>query len=227
MGKKGFKKIEIQNYKPLGEVVFEYLRNAILSGELEPGERLMEIALAEQLGVSRTPVREAIRKLELEGFVEMVPRKGAYVAELKVKDITEILVIRGIFEGYAAASAARKMKDSDKETLSNAVAKFEKAVEKGDRQAMMEADDRFHHLILKATKNDKLLDIIHGLHDQFKRFRMVYFSEFDNFAELIESHRLIYDAIINGDADKAKACTESHIHAIEVALDQWKKQKKK
>ena len=89
-----FDRLEIRNYKPLGEVVFEYLRNAILAGELKPGERLMEVTLAEQLGVSRTPVREAIRKLEKESFVIMIPRKGAYVADLTKKDIMEMLEIR-------------------------------------------------------------------------------------------------------------------------------------
>ena len=105
--KKG--KFHIKNYKPLGEVVFDHLREAILSGELKPGERLMEITLAEQLGVSRTPVREAIRKLQKEKFVEMVPRKGAYVANLTAKDIIDVLEIRIILEGFASELAADKI----------------------------------------------------------------------------------------------------------------------
>ena len=80
-------KIEIEQYKPLRDIVFETLRTAILEGGLKPGERVMEVQLAEKLGVSRTPVREAIRKLELEGLLVMIPRKGAYVADVSIKDV--------------------------------------------------------------------------------------------------------------------------------------------
>ena len=99
-------KINLDNYKPLRDVVFENLREAILEGKLEPGQRLMEVQLAEQLGVSRTPVREAIRKLELEGLVVMLPRKGAYVADVSLKDIIDVLEIRSTLEGLAAYLAA-------------------------------------------------------------------------------------------------------------------------
>lgn len=94
--------VSLDNYKPLREIVFEALREAIINGTLEPGERLMEIQLAEEMGVSRTPVREAIRKLELEGFVVMVPRKGAYVAGLSMKDIADVFEIRTALESLAA-----------------------------------------------------------------------------------------------------------------------------
>ena len=94
--------IKLDNYKPLRELVFDSLRKAIILGKLKPGERLMEIQLAEEMGVSRTPVREAIRKLELEGFVVMVPRRGAYVAGVSVKDIADVfeIIVRG--EGQIA-----------------------------------------------------------------------------------------------------------------------------
>lgn len=105
--KKGLKfvenltKLNLDNYKPLRDVVFENLREAILEGKLKPGQRLMEVQLAEQLGVSRTPVREAIRKLELEGLVVMLPRKGAYVANMSLKDIMDVLEVRASLEGLA------------------------------------------------------------------------------------------------------------------------------
>mgnify|MGYP001353068839 CR=1 FL=1 len=93
MGRKPLIPINLDNYKPLRELVFETLREAIIDGELPPGERLMEIQVAEELGVSRTPVREAIRKLELEGLVAMIPRKGAYVAGLSMKDVDRKSVV--------------------------------------------------------------------------------------------------------------------------------------
>ena len=98
--------IRLDAYKPLREVVSETLRQAIQDGVLKPGERLMEIPLAEELGVSRTPIREAIRKLELEGFVVMVPRRGTYVANISLKDITQVFEIRSALEELAAGLAA-------------------------------------------------------------------------------------------------------------------------
>lgn len=222
MAKRGLKKIEIQNYKPLGEVVFDYLRSAILSGELKPGERLMEIALAEQLGVSRTPVREAIRKLELESFVEMVPRKGAYVAELKAKDILDILEIRALLEGFAAASAAEKMVEDEVKQLHGTIEKFEKAVSKHDRQSMIDTDNKFHDLIFQATRNNKLIEIVNDLQDQFQRFRVIYFNEFDNFNDLENSHREIYDAIYEHDTNKARNRAEEHVQAVKGTVIKWK-----
>ena len=102
-------KLNLDEYKPLRDVVFENLRGAIVEGRLKPGQRLMEVQLAEQLGVSRTPVREAIRKLELEGLVVMLPRKGAYVANMSLKDLIDVLEIRASLEGLAASLAAERI----------------------------------------------------------------------------------------------------------------------
>ena len=100
--------IRLDSYQPLREVVCETLREAIRDGILEPGERLMEIQIAEELGVSRTPVREAIRKLELEGYVVMLPRRGTYVANLSIKDINEVYEIRASIDALAAGLAAER-----------------------------------------------------------------------------------------------------------------------
>ena len=97
--------IKLDSYKPLRELVCENIRQAIIDGTFSPGERLMEIQLADEMGVSRTPVREAIRKLELEGFVVMIPRRGTYVADISIKDITEIYEIRISLDILAAGLA--------------------------------------------------------------------------------------------------------------------------
>ena len=164
-----FEKLEIRNYKPLGEVVFEYLRNAILAGELKPGERLMEVTIADQLGVSRTPVREAIRKLEKESFVIMIPRKGAYVADLTKKDILEVLEIRKELEGFAAYLSAERMTLSEKERLGQVVESFNESLINMDKKNMIESDNQFHSLIFEGTKNQRLINIIYDLHDQIGR----------------------------------------------------------
>lgn len=217
--------LEIRNYKPLGEVVFEYLRESILNGTLKPGERLMEIALADQMGVSRTPVREAIRKLEKESFVEMIPRKGAYVADLTAKDIIDVLDIRILLEGFASAQAAERMTQEELVKLETTLNAFNDAVERADRQAMIDLDNAFHDCIFDATKNNKLIDIVKDLHDQFQRFRLTYFNEFDNYPELQKWHRNIFDAIVRRDAVIAKQSAEHHVKLIKDMVIHWKEQR--
>mgnify|MGYP003604270036 CR=1 FL=1 len=109
--------IRLDSYQPLREVVCETLRDAIRKGILRPGERLMEIQLAEELGVSRTPVREAIRKLELEGYVIMMPRRGTYVANLSIRDVNEVFEIRTSLDSLASGLAAERITDEELESL--------------------------------------------------------------------------------------------------------------
>jgi len=218
--KKG--KFHIKNYKPLGEVVFDYLREAILSGELKPGERLMEIALAEQLGVSRTPVREAIRKLQKEKFVEMIPRKGAYVANLTAKDIIEVLEIRIVLEGFASELAANRITNEEIEELGEILSGFNTSIDVKDTVGMIEKDKEFHDKIFEASRNNKLVDMVKDLHDQFQRFRLIYFNEFDNYIELQAWHEKIYEAIKNRDAENARINAENHVKLIMEIVLRWK-----
>lgn len=216
-----FDKLEIRNYKPLGEVVFEYLRNAILAGELKPGERLMEVTIADQLGVSRTPVREAIRKLEKESFVIMIPRKGAYVADLTKKDIMEVLEIRKELEGFAASLAAERMTLAEKEALGRVVEHFNESLINMDKKSMIESDNEFHSFIFESTKNQRLINIIYDLHDQFQRFRLIYFNEFNNYKEIQASHNRIFDAIIKQDPLAARQEAENHVESIRALVSKW------
>lgn len=216
-----FDRLEIRNYKPLGEVVFEYLRNAILAGELKPGERLMEVTIADQLGVSRTPVREAIRKLEKESFVIMIPRKGAYVADLTKKDIMEVLEIRKELEGFAAYLAAERMTLAEKEALGRVVEHFNESLINMDKKSMIESDNEFHSFIFESTKNQRLINIIYDLHDQFQRFRLIYFNEFNNYKEIQASHNRIFDAIIKQDALSARQEAENHVESIRALVSKW------
>ena len=149
-------KLNLDNYKPLRDVVFENLRSAILEGKLKSGQRLMEVQLAEQLGVSRTPVREAIRKLELEGLVVMLPRKGAYVANISVKDLMDVLEIRASLEGLGASLAAERRNDEDIKNLEELEVEFEEAVRTQNIDMLLKKDIEFHECIFKAANNKKL-----------------------------------------------------------------------
>ena len=138
-------KVNMNEYLPLRDVVFNTLRDAILKGELEPGERLMEIQLAERLGVSRTPIREAIRKLE--GLVLMIPRKGAEVAKISEKSLRDVLEVRRSLEELAAELACQRMDAEALKDLEDAQKAFIQAVESGETMTMAEADEHFHDVI--------------------------------------------------------------------------------
>ena len=147
--------VHMDEYLPLREVVFNTLRQAILKGELKPGERLMEIALAEKLGVSRTPIREAMRKLELEGLVVMIPRRGAQVANITEKDLNDVLEVRITLENMAIEKACANMTDADIRKLEQAAEVFQTSTAEGDLVKMAEADVNFHEVIYEAADNKR------------------------------------------------------------------------
>ena len=208
-------KLNLDNYKPLRDVVFENLREAILEGKLKPGQRLMEVQLAEQLGVSRTPVREAIRKLELEGLVIMLPRKGAYVANMSLKDILDVLEIRASLEGLAASLAAERISPEDIKKLEDIAEEFEKSANTSDVEALLKKDVEFHECIFKATNNKRLHQLINSLWEQVYRFRVTYISDYDSSVSIINEHKLILEAIKKGDTDTAKKHAREHIEKAE------------
>lgn len=207
--------IQMDSHKPLRDIVFETLREAILEGKLTPGERVMEVQLAEQLGVSRTPVREAIRKLELEGLLVMVPRKGAYVADVSLKDVIDVLEVRASLEGLAASLGAERRESLDIELLENTTRELIKCVEDKDTEGMIRNDAAFHDILLKASKNDKLTSIVEGLRDQVHRFRVIYFTEYEeNAKKLIEEHEEILGYLRGQNTAKAQESAELHIYNI-------------
>lgn len=212
----------IKNYRPLGNIVYDSLKESILNGSLKPGERLMESKIAEELGVSRTPVREAIRRLEKEKYVKMVPRKGAYVEDLTMEDILEVLEIRIVLEGLAAELAAKNISEEDKDKMKNNIEKFDSASDKLDRKELVILDEKFHKLIYTASGNSKLKDIVKELQDQFQRFRLSYFNEFNDYMNLKDSHTKLYKAIIEGDHKNAKKYAINHIEDIKNNLINWK-----
>lgn len=204
-------KLSLHDYKPLREIVFEHLRESIIMGKMKPGERLMEIQLAESLGVSRTPVREAIRKLELEGLVIMVPRKGAYVSEVSLKDIKEALEIRVSLEGLGAYLAAERMDQDEIETLKNKHEELKRCIENGDVSCIVEKDTELHDIIFKSTKNTMLMELVDGLREQVQRFRVSYVSGHSSSSDLAKEHQRIIDAIEKRDKEAAKMYAEEHI----------------
>ena len=208
-------KINLDNYKPLRDVVFENLRAAILDGNLKAGQRLMEVQLAEQLGVSRTPIREAIRKLELEGLVVMLPRKGAYVANMSFKDLIDVLEIRASLEGLAAYLAAERRSDEEIVALEQVAKEIETCVREADIEGVLKKDIDFHEKIFMMANNKKLYQLITSLWEQVHRFRVTYVSNYDASLSLVEEHNRILQAIKTGDGELAKKYATEHIELAE------------
>ncbi|MDD3278850.1 MAG: GntR family transcriptional regulator [Lachnospiraceae bacterium] len=201
-------------YMPLRDVVFHTLRDAILHGDLKPGERLMEIKLANRLGVSRTPIREAIRMLELEGLVIMVPRKGAQVAQITEKDLKDVLEVRMGLEELAVKFACERITESQLSELKRAAAEFARAVQEAkdeDITHLAEKDVRFHELIYKATDNQRLIQLINNLREQMYRYRIEYLKDAEIRDSLVEEHNAICQALKERDFDSACQKTVEHI----------------
>ncbi len=208
----------IDNYLPLRDVVFNTLREAILKGDLEPGERLMEIALAQKLGVSRTPIREAIRKLELEGLVVMTPRKGAVVAEITLEDLTDVLEVRKNLEELAVVLSCKKSTREDIEEMCRCNEAFKKALLSDDLTVMAEADVTFHDVIYKTTGNKRLIQILNNLREQMYRYRLEYIKDENKRKMLVAEHDTLVKAISERNPDKAKNAIKLHINNQEKTI---------
>ena len=203
-------KLQVNEYLPLRDVVFQTLRQAILRGQLQPGERLMEIHLAQKLGVSRTPVREAIRMLELEGLVTMVPRRGAIVADITVSDLEDVLEVREALEELAVRKACQNMTEEQLEKLKQAADRFSGCLEK-DLMASAQADVEFHEIICEATKNKRLVQILNNIREQIYRYRLENLKDHSSHANLVEEHAAICRALEARSEEKASEAIRIHI----------------
>ena len=210
--------IKLDSYKPLREVVAETLREAIVNGILKPGERLMEIQLAEELGVSRTPVREAIRKLELEGFVVMIPRRGTYVADLSIKDINEVFEIRTALDVLAAGLAVERITEDELEQLERLLVEIGELIDEGDIDKIVECDSQFHDVLYRASRNDRLVGIINNLREQFTRFRSITISYPGRIQKSVEEHCRLVEAIAGRDTELAQQIAREHMENSEQIL---------
>ncbi len=202
-----------EEYMPLREVVFLTLRRRILRGELKPGERLMEISLANRLGVSRTPIREAIHKLENEGLVVMVPRRGAHVAEITRQELDDVLEVRRSLEMLAIQRACEHITPEEIRELKEAEELFAAMVAKEDADftKLGELDEQFHDVIYNATGNRRLIQILNNLREQMYRFRVEYLKDEDIRETLTKEHDAIIKALEERNAAEALRIIKLHI----------------
>ena len=198
-------------YLPLRDVVFQTLREAILKGDLRPGERLMELQLAAKLGVSRTPIREAIRMLEQEGLAVTIPRKGAEVARMTEKNMEDVLQIREALDELAVQVACDKMTDQQLENLTLAMKNFENAIQAGDLKKTAAYDVEFHDIIYESTDNPKLVTLLNNLREQIYRYRVEYLKEKENYPMLIKEHETIVAALKEKNKERVSDAMRCHI----------------
>ena len=211
--------VDINEFLPLRDVVYRTLRKAILRGEFQPGERLMEIMLANKLGVSRTPVREAMRQLENEGLVIMIPRKGAQVAQITSQELHDVLEVRRSLEVLAAEKACERISPEEIERLRQAEQRFVDIISSDDITAVAEADVAFHDVIYNATGNRRLIQLLNNLREQMYRFRVEHLKNKDGRRHLAEEHRKILEAVVNQNVEDARTLTALHIENQQDFID--------
>ena len=198
--------------------VFNQLQNDILNGLYQPGESLIETKLSEELGVSRTPIREALRQLELEGLVQSIPNKGAIVKGISPQDIEDIYTIRMLIEGLAARWATEKITEVELGELKEAIELEEFYTLKNDLSHLLQFDSRFHDIIFKACKSKPLMHTLSTFHHYVQKARNISLSSPGRARLVLEEHKAIFQAIIEHDAEKAARLTTEHVRNASINL---------
>ncbi len=207
------------SHRPLREIVYDELKMQILTGQIEPGTRMMEVEMAKEMGVSRTPVREAIRKLEKEGLVTIEPRRGAYASEVSVRDMIEILEVREEIEGLATELAAKRMDDDTKARLYRTADKYGEAVKDNDTGEMIKLDTEFHHIIVEGSSNKILMNVVEQLQELVLRFRYIYYDDFRRAEKMPREHKAIIEGIKSGNAKSARKAAEDHVEQLKSVVE--------
>ena len=191
--------------------VFRKVREDILNGRYHANDELKEATIGEELGVSRTPVREAFRQLELEGLIHIVPNKGAYVTGITSSDVAEIYEIRELLEGLCARRATERITKEQLDELEEIIMLSEFHLAKGHAEQLIELDNRFHQLLYDACQSKKLLHLLKDFHHYVQRERQKTLSDMERSKEAVAEHKAIVDAIREGDAAKAEKLADAHI----------------
>lgn len=188
----------------LRERIVEFVKDSIISGRLKPGERVPEVDIAHSLGISRTPIREAFRQLESEGFITVMPRKGAVVSPITAKDVRDFYSIKSLLEGYAAKEACTKLTEKEIRRLKTLNQQMEKCAAQSDIKNFFKLDNQFHETFLKTCGNDKLCLLAHQIVEQFERFRIMALSLPGRMNTSVKQHEEIIEAFAGRDAEKVE-----------------------
>ncbi|MEW6227207.1 MAG: GntR family transcriptional regulator [Bacillota bacterium] len=209
-----------QKYRPLADLVYDDLRNAILEGRLRPGQRVFQEELAQTLGVSRTPIRDALQRLEAEGFVDVTAGKGLVVRRFRLEDIKDTYMVRGLLEPKAIEMAVSRITDEQIKALERLQSDMERLVkEEGSQDELLDANRRFHGLIFEACGSKRLESIIQSLRSSYPRYGFSIFI--DHADQSLREHREIVDAIRARDVERAVAAHTGHLRTSFEALTEY------
>lgn len=198
----------------LKDRAYAAIKDAILSLKLEPGAPLVETQLAEELGISKTPVRAALEELEREGFVTRILFKGTYVTEVTIKDLVEIFQLRAALEGLAARLATPLFSPSELDRIAENLAAAESALSRGDLTLCSKLGKSLHDAIIDKAENQRLTLIIRNLDDHVQRFRMISDQISGRLNKSVQEHRRVLDALRHQDADAAEQAMHDHLHSV-------------
>jgi DNA-binding GntR family transcriptional regulator len=194
----------VEKHQTLREKILENIRDAIISGTLKGGSRVSEPDLAERYGISRTPIREAFRQLESEGYLTVIPRRGAVVSEFSQKDVEEFYAIKSILEGYAARRACDKLTRKELERLQSINDRLAELAEQNDVKTFFKIHGDFHDLFIRAADNEKLRELITSLVTRFQRLRFMSLSLPGRMQISVQEHEKIIEAFSRKDAETAE-----------------------
>jgi DNA-binding GntR family transcriptional regulator len=207
--------IQLKVQKPLKDLVYLELKHKILTGEIVSQTRLMEIDLSEKMNVSRTPIREAIKRLADDGLVKVEPRRGAYVANISIKDMLDVFEVREDMEGFVAKLAAKRITEEEKVQLKEIAYEYEAAIEKADdKERIIELDEKFHNFIVKCSGNETLRELVNYVQELSLRFRYLYYDDFSLYESTAEQHNRIMEAINSGRENEARVEADAHVKAL-------------
>jgi DNA-binding GntR family transcriptional regulator len=202
--------MKLKKHQTLREQIVSSLRESIIKGELSPGQKLTEPELAERLGISRTPIREAFRQLESEGFLTVIPRRGAVVSKITRKEIDEFYELKSLLEGYAARIAAEKINEKGIEKLRKINEQLIKLAEDGDIESFFLKNEEFHRTFISYCGNEKLLEFREHMVQRFMRFRLEALSVPGRLMDSVKQHRTIIRALARKDGRLAEAVVLEH-----------------
>ncbi|WML52683.1 GntR family transcriptional regulator [Neobacillus sp. PS3-12] len=200
-----------ENLISIRERVYLYIKDLILDGEFKTGDRLVERELAERLNISRTPIREALFRLESQGFVKTVPRKGVIVADISEKEIIEVFTILSSLEVLAVKLAVQKLDDETKRKFTSCIKKVEKCLQNKNEVDFSDLHSELNYLLYSSAKNTKLYEILSGLSDYIRAFAKKGYQKAGRAEQSMEEHLKIMEAIVNKESDMSEYLTKIHI----------------
>jgi DNA-binding GntR family transcriptional regulator len=211
----------IAEHQPLPDKIADFVREAIIVGKLKPGEKISEAKLADELHISRTPIREAIRMLESEGFVSIIPRRGTIVSELSLEDVYEFFQVKACLEGFAAGGVAATLSERELNKLKRLNDEEMRVIKKGDFVQYLKIHDEFHQAFLLRAKNRKLLGLIQHMGYHIRRLEKIFHDHPEIFVTCSETHKDLIAAFEARDGRKAREIVERNILHIAENLKRY------